>query len=331
MPHPTLQVGSITIISLSDGVSPSQPNCHLAPRSAGRAYLGCSSRRRACPHELRLVPDPRGLAHLDAGLTPAPRARPEVGDGLVPELDRRSRRWARLTWTRSSGSHRPICTAITSAARRLTSTAPPVTRTPADRAAGGLDLLPAATGATAASAGGAPSFLRERPTGPRRIGVLDLGNNPAPTFEPFYDGLRDLGYEVGRDILIEYRDAQGDAARSRRLADELVGLRVEVIVARDSGAAVPAAEATQTIPIVVAGGNVIAYGMVKSITGPKATSRVSRLTASRRSASGSSCSRRRCQRSLAWRSSSIRERVQPGVASNAGAGRDGLASSAHAV
>jgi ABC-type uncharacterized transport system substrate-binding protein len=124
-------------------------------------------------------------------------------------------------------------------------------------------------GAGLLSGCGATTFLGGRPAGPRRIGVLDLGNNPAPTFEPFYDGLRDLGYEVGRDILIEYRDAQGDAARLRRLADELVGLQVEVIVARDSGAAVPAGEATQTIPIVVAGGNVIASGIVKSITRPE--------------------------------------------------------------
>jgi putative ABC transport system substrate-binding protein len=98
--------------------------------------------------------------------------------------------------------------------------------------------------------------------------VLDAGNNPAP-FDAFRDGLRDLGYVEGENLFVEYRNAEGNFERLPAMAAELVDLRVEVIVARDTNAVVPALQVTSTIPIVVAGGNVIASELVVNFTRPE--------------------------------------------------------------
>jgi len=83
-----------------------------------------------------------------------------------------------------------------------------------------------------------------------RIGFLILGSPPYPFLDSFKQGLRELGYAEGRNISIEYRWAEGRVERLPRLADELVGLNVDVIVA-SSQAALAAKQATNTIPIVV--------------------------------------------------------------------------------
>ena len=74
------------------------------------------------------------------------------------------------------------------------------------------------------------SFTGQRPKTLRRIGYLTAGLG-APTFEAFRAGMRDLGYVEGQDLRIEYRDARRNQERLPALAAELVGLRVEVIVA----------------------------------------------------------------------------------------------------
>ena len=85
-----------------------------------------------------------------------------------------------------------------------------------------------------------------------RIGLL--ANNPAASphlLEAFLQGLRDLGYVEGRNVVIEYRDAEGNADRFPALAAELVALKVDVIVAAQSTlAALAAKQATRTLPIV---------------------------------------------------------------------------------
>src|SRR5262245_44541643 len=69
--------------------------------------------------------------------------------------------------------------------------------------------------------------------------------------DAFRQGLRDLGYVEGRDIVIEYRSAEGKLDRLPALAAELVALKVDVIVTvGGTPAAVAAKQATRTVPIV---------------------------------------------------------------------------------
>jgi len=83
-----------------------------------------------------------------------------------------------------------------------------------------------------------------------RIGILRTGSPPDPFVEAFRQGLRELGYDEGRNIGIEYRWAEGRDERLPGLAADLVRLKVDVIVAGGSQALV-AKRATITIPIVM--------------------------------------------------------------------------------
>src|ERR1043165_3926018 len=68
--------------------------------------------------------------------------------------------------------------------------------------------------------------------------------------EAFRQGLRDLGYVEGQNLVIEYRDAQGKLERLPALAAELVALKVGVILAAGEPHALAAKQATGTLPIV---------------------------------------------------------------------------------
>jgi putative ABC transport system substrate-binding protein len=86
-----------------------------------------------------------------------------------------------------------------------------------------------------------------------RIGVL-IALSPSAISdrtEAFRQGLRELGYLEGKDIVIEYRSAEGKFDRLPHLAAELVRLKVDVIVTGGPTATRPAKEATNTIPIVM--------------------------------------------------------------------------------
>ena len=69
--------------------------------------------------------------------------------------------------------------------------------------------------------------------------------------EGFRQGLRELGYVEGKNIIIEWRYAEGKAERRRELAAELVRLKVDVIVSGGPTVTRAAKEATTTIPIVM--------------------------------------------------------------------------------
>src|SRR5262245_56812101 len=69
--------------------------------------------------------------------------------------------------------------------------------------------------------------------------------------EAFRQGLRELGYDEGQTILLEIRWAEGRLERIPELVAELVGLKVDVLVAVTTPAALAAKNATQTIPIVM--------------------------------------------------------------------------------
>jgi putative ABC transport system substrate-binding protein len=103
-----------------------------------------------------------------------------------------------------------------------------------------------------------------------RIGWL--GDKPAPGHplrEAFLQGLRDLGYVEGRNVVIEYRFSEGKLERYPALATELVALKVDVIVAPIAPAALAAKQATRTIPIVFAAvADPITDGLVTSLARP---------------------------------------------------------------
>jgi ABC-type uncharacterized transport system substrate-binding protein len=84
-----------------------------------------------------------------------------------------------------------------------------------------------------------------------RIGYLspDLAVNPH-LHEAFRQGLRDLGYVEGRNLVIEFRSAEGKFERLPALAAELVALKVDVIVVPSTAPALAAKQATRTLPIV---------------------------------------------------------------------------------
>ena len=81
---------------------------------------------------------------------------------------------------------------------------------------------------------------------------LRSGSSLAHSLDAFRHGLRELGYVEGKNVLLEYRFADGKRDRMPALAADLVRLKVDVIVTGGSGATRPAKEATKTIPIVMA-------------------------------------------------------------------------------
>jgi putative tryptophan/tyrosine transport system substrate-binding protein len=102
-----------------------------------------------------------------------------------------------------------------------------------------------------------------------RIGYPASGSpSMSPEFrEAFRQGLRDLGYVEGKNIVIEYRWAEGNFDRMAALTVELVRLKVDVILAGNSAIARAARKATTTIPIVMANaGNL--DGLVISLARP---------------------------------------------------------------
>jgi len=105
-----------------------------------------------------------------------------------------------------------------------------------------------------------------------RIGFLGDGlrdQRRAISVEPFLDGLRELGYSVGGNVLIEERWTESDNNRLAPLAAELVGLKVDVIVTHGIPAVTATRAATQTIPIVVAAApDLVATGLVASLARP---------------------------------------------------------------
>jgi putative ABC transport system substrate-binding protein len=104
-----------------------------------------------------------------------------------------------------------------------------------------------------------------------RIGYLTIDLAAASqTTEAFRRGLRDLGYVEGRNVVIEYRDAEGKSQRLPAHAAELVTLKVDVIVtAGGTLSALAAKQVTKTVPIVfIAVSDPVASGVVTSLAQP---------------------------------------------------------------
>jgi len=103
-----------------------------------------------------------------------------------------------------------------------------------------------------------------------RVGLLGLASgSDAPVLASLRQRLRDLGYEEGKNLVIEYRTAEGKYDRLPALAVQLVGLKIDVLVTYGTPGALAAKQATTTIPVVVALiGDAVAAGVVPSLARP---------------------------------------------------------------
>jgi putative tryptophan/tyrosine transport system substrate-binding protein len=99
-----------------------------------------------------------------------------------------------------------------------------------------------------------------------RIGVLFIGSQNQPHLAAFKQGLREHGYTEGKDIVLEYRYAEGRYDRLPELASDLARMKVDVIVTTSAISAHAARKATNTIPIVMTTGN--PEGLVASLAKP---------------------------------------------------------------
>jgi putative ABC transport system substrate-binding protein len=128
----------------------------------------------------------------------------------------------------------------------------------------------------AAMAGGllaAPRAAEAQPAGRvYRIGLLEYSTPDAARqalWNAFRQRMRELGYVEGQNVTFEVRSAQGDDNRLPKLATELVGLKVDLIVTGGTNAAIAAKRATSTIPVVTANGaDPVAVGLVASLRQP---------------------------------------------------------------
>ncbi len=111
----------------------------------------------------------------------------------------------------------------------------------------------------------------QQPAKVPRIGYLTGASlsSQSGNAEAFQQGLRELGYVEGKNIVIEWRGADGNRDRQRALAAELVRLKVDVIVASSGGDTRAVKEATATIPTVMAQtDDPVASGFVASLARP---------------------------------------------------------------
>ena len=112
----------------------------------------------------------------------------------------------------------------------------------------------------------------QQPTKMPRIGyVSGTGNSTdqGPYVEALRQGLRDLGHVEGRSFAIEFRGAEGKLDRIQGIINDLVKLKVDVLVVPIRAAIFSAREATNTIPIVmIAGTDPVADGLVNSLARP---------------------------------------------------------------
>jgi putative ABC transport system substrate-binding protein len=118
-----------------------------------------------------------------------------------------------------------------------------------------------------------PGFAQQPAATIPRIGFLGVSTPGAwaTRVDAFRAGLRDLGYVEGKNIVIEFRFAQGQFDRLPELAAELVRLKVDVIVTHTAPGALAAKQATATNPIPVVMTNVgdaVGWGIVASLARP---------------------------------------------------------------
>src|SRR5262245_30967253 len=123
-----------------------------------------------------------------------------------------------------------------------------------------VTLLPLAAGT---------SVEAQQPAKLSKLGWLEARSASAPGRNLFERQLRELGYVEGKNIAFEARYADDKLARLSTLADELVRVKVDVIIAPGINSALAAKNATRTIPIVCVNlGDPVAAGLVDSLARP---------------------------------------------------------------
>ena len=101
--------------------------------------------------------------------------------------------------------------------------------------------------------------------------LMDRSGPPGVLDEGFFDGLREHGYVVGKNVEIDYRWTEGKSERLPALARELVDSKVDIIIVAGADATKAAKAATMTIPIVMASSqDAVGDGLVSSLARPGA-------------------------------------------------------------
>ncbi len=108
---------------------------------------------------------------------------------------------------------------------------------------------------------------------PARIGFIVFGALDSPesrfVLNAFREGLRERGHVEGRNLVIEYRWAEGNPERLQQHAEEFAALKVDAILTHATAGALAAVRATKTIPVVAAdGSDPVAAGLVTSLARP---------------------------------------------------------------
>src|SRR4029450_1533417 len=110
----------------------------------------------------------------------------------------------------------------------------------------------------------------QQPTKIARIGYLSVGDSVSRGYriEAFRQGLKELGYIEGKNIIIEYRFAEARSDRLPELARDLVRLKVDIIFAGGTPATEAAKNATLTLPIVTSSDDPVGRGLVAGLPRP---------------------------------------------------------------
>jgi putative ABC transport system substrate-binding protein len=102
-----------------------------------------------------------------------------------------------------------------------------------------------------------------------RVGILFIGGRDQPHLKAFKEGLRERGYVEGKNIVLEYRYAEGKNERLASLAAELVQLKPDLIVTTSGNSARAVTQATKTIPVVLTtGADPVKSGLAESLARP---------------------------------------------------------------
>ena len=104
-----------------------------------------------------------------------------------------------------------------------------------------------------------------------RVGIVYGGARATtkPVEDAFLAGMREQGYEVGRNLVVDARYAEGESSRYPTLIDEIIALKPDVLVGVNTGAALAMKQKTSTVPIVLGtSGDPVGDGLVQSLSRP---------------------------------------------------------------